>query len=260
MTDDDRVDFSRNAPVYDQRHGAFLPLGAAQELMAAAGIVAGTRLLDVGVGTGRVAIPFAAMGCRVVGLDASAAMLQALASKAPPGTVRAIVGDAHHLPCADARVDTVVIARMLYLLPRWRDALAESVRVLVPGGCLLHEWGNGAADEAWVQIRDKARSLFEAAGLRNLFHPGARTEEDVDACLRHQGLRRSATVQLNNDVQMTLGEFLRRIVDGECSYVWNVPEEIQQRCLPELESWAAQHFDLGQSAFTRDLAWNVYRH
>ncbi|MBZ5559678.1 MAG: class I SAM-dependent methyltransferase [Acidobacteriia bacterium] len=254
----DRVDFSRNAPVYDQRHGALLAADAAQQLAAAAAIAAGARMLDVGAGTGRVSIPFAAMGCRVVALDAAPAMLGALAQKAGSLPVRPVVGDASHLPFPDARLDVVVIARMLYLLPRWRDVLVECVRVIAPGGRLLHEWGNGRADEAWVQIREKARALFDEAGLRQPFHPGARTAEEVDACLIRAGLRPVATVRVDNDVRMTLADFLRRIVSGECSYIWNVPEDIQRRCLPELEAWAAQHFDLGHPAFTRDLQWKVY--
>ncbi|MBI3494239.1 MAG: class I SAM-dependent methyltransferase [Acidobacteria bacterium] len=255
----DRVDFSGNAPVYDKRHGAFLPDAAVRELATVAGLDAGTRLLDVGAGTGRVAIPFAAMGCRVVGLDASPAMLHTLAKKAESLPARLVVGDGCRLPFRDARFDVVVVARMLYLLPRWRDALLEITRVLAPSGRMLHEWGNGAADEAWVRIREKARSLFEVAGLRDPFHPGARTEDDVDACLSALGLRQRATVHVDNDVQMTLADFVRRIVDGECSYIWNVSKEIQRQCLPELQTWAAANFDLSQPAFTRDLAWTVYR-
>ena len=255
----DRVDFSRNAPVYDQRHGAFLPDDAAQRLATAAKVGSGARVLDVGAGTGRVAIPFAAVGCDVVGVDASAAMLASLSNKAATWTVRTVVADAVALPFSRACFDAVVMARMLYLLPRWRDAVVEAARVLTLDGVVLHEWGNGQPDEAWVQIREKARSLFEKAGLRSPFHPGARTEDEVDTLLAGEGLRVAASVRLENDVHMTLADFLRRIVNGECSYIWNVPTEIQQRCLPELESWAAQRFDLDRLAFTRPLTWTIYR-
>ncbi|MFY1599676.1 class I SAM-dependent DNA methyltransferase [Micromonospora sp. WMMD737] len=43
----------------------------------------GTRVLDAGCGTGRVAIELAARGCSVVGLDADPSMLATARSKAP---------------------------------------------------------------------------------------------------------------------------------------------------------------------------------
>jgi SAM-dependent methyltransferase len=58
----------------------------------------------------------------------------------------------------------------------WQSVLREALDVLKPGGCLFHEWGNGEADEEWVQIREKARRLFEGAGVKNPFDPGARSE------------------------------------------------------------------------------------
>ena len=56
-------------------------------------------------------------------------------------------------------------ARLLYLVSDWRDVLRESVRVAKPHASLMHEWGNGTVDEEWVQIRERARRLFEEAGL-----------------------------------------------------------------------------------------------
>jgi hypothetical protein len=58
---------------------------------------------------------------------------------------------------------------------------------------------------------------------------------------------------------MTLAQFLTRIVDGECSYTWNVPEEIQRTCLPVLRAWAEERFDFERSIpFPREVAWTIY--
>ena len=50
-------------------------------------------LLELGVGTGRLAIPLAAAGLAVIGVDVSPAMLARLAEADPTGTVGAVVGD-----------------------------------------------------------------------------------------------------------------------------------------------------------------------
>jgi trans-aconitate methyltransferase len=50
-------------------------------------------VLELGVGTGRLAVPLAARGVTVVGLDASAAMLAKLADRDPHGSVSLCAGD-----------------------------------------------------------------------------------------------------------------------------------------------------------------------
>jgi hypothetical protein len=62
----------------------------------------------------------------------------------------------------------------------WRVILREAHRVLAARGCLLHEWDNGQVHEEWVQVREEARRLFEAAGAWAPFHPGVRSETEVD--------------------------------------------------------------------------------
>lgn len=254
-----RVDFSRNARVYDQRHGAALSPEATHDLLAAAELSRGALVLEVGAGTGRVAIPLGIAGCRVIALDASQPMLRELRKKtaAPPAMA---TGLAAPLPFSTACFDAVVLARILYLLPDWHGALREAARVLKPGGCLLHEWGNGTAGEEWVAIREKAREMFEAEGVHNAFHPGARTEGEVEAFLAEQGFQKTADLRLESDVLMTLADFLGRVVDGETSYTWKVPHRVQRKCLPQLREWAARNFDLSRvMPMPRELSWKVYR-
>jgi hypothetical protein len=51
--------------------------------------------------------------------------------------------------------------------------------------------GNGEAEEEWVQIREKARALFEQAGIESPFHPGARSEIEVNGWLKRLGFVRA---------------------------------------------------------------------
>lgn len=60
--------------------------------------LAGTRLLDIGCGTGKSFLPFLAEGWRVTACDVSPHMLDRAAAKAPPG-VKLHLADARELPC-----------------------------------------------------------------------------------------------------------------------------------------------------------------
>jgi len=254
------TDFSANARVYDSRHGALLSDDLAQRLIAAADLPLEALVLDVGAGTGRVAIPLASFGRRIVAVDRSVAMLQQLREKLSTQPIPVAIADGGALPFRAASFDAVVVARLLYLLPEWRRTLDEGVRVLRDGGRLLHEWGNGDPDEEWVQIRDQARRLFEAAGVANPFHAGVREEQDVDRALVARGMTPCAGIRAESDMRTTLGQFLDRIDSGECSYIWNVPPDVQRTCLPQLREWAAERFDLAREVTVpRALEWTLYR-
>jgi SAM-dependent methyltransferase len=86
----------RCADVYDQWFGYF-DEAAVDVLEELAGV---GRVLELGVGTGTVALPLAARGVEVVGIDASAEMLAALRAKPGGEALPVTLGD-----FAEARVE-----------------------------------------------------------------------------------------------------------------------------------------------------------
>jgi SAM-dependent methyltransferase len=238
------IDFSANAPIYDCRHGSALTPDFAQNLLEASGLEDNARVLDVGAGTGRVSVAFAQLGCDVLAVDPAIAMLKRLQSKSAGGRLGSIAAESCHLPFQDQSVDAVVLARILYLLADWRASLRAARDVLKAGGKLFHEWGNGDRNEPWVQVREKARALFQQAGISSPFHPGARSEAEVESCLIELGFIRKAHMEAGPGPSMTLRDFLSKIESGELSFVWNVPRSVQDSCLPLLRLWCEQTFEL----------------
>ena len=257
---DQRVDFSANAGVYDCRHGASISVDAVDELRRAARLGPGARVVDIGAGTGRVAIPLAAHGCDVIALEPSSGMMAKLREKAGEIHVHCIAAEGARLPIPNGCAQAVTIARLLYLTPDWRGILREACRILVTDGHLLHEWGNGAGDEGWVRIREEARRLFEEAGVQTPFHPGVRSEAEVERELEALGFVRENELGVGPGPTLTLRDFLKRLVDGELSYIWSVPDDVRTTCLPKLERWCEQNFDLDQTvAMPRELRWTISR-
>ncbi len=105
---------------------------AIEPLLDAARVGPGVRVLDVATGPGYVAAAAAQRGAAVVGVDFSAAML-AEARRHHPG-IEFQAGDAGALPFPDASFDAVVMSFGLLHLARPDQALAETHRVLRPGG------------------------------------------------------------------------------------------------------------------------------
>jgi len=252
-----RVDFSANAKIYDRRHGATIPDQLAQTVASCLRPVA--TIIDIGAGTGRVAVVLARRGFQVIAVDPAVPMLQTMQRKSGEASVLPVAAEGAHLPFRRNSADAVVLARLLYLVADWRGLLREAKEVLRQGGILFHEWGNGDAGEAWVQVREKARSLFQEAGVETPFHPGARSEVEVDSCLRDLGFHRREQFDAGAGPAITLADFLNRMQSGEFSWLWNVPAEVQDFCLPKLRRWCESKFDLYRPApMPAELRWVVY--
>jgi SAM-dependent methyltransferase len=110
------------------------------------GLRAGDRVLDLGCGGGRHAYECYRRGAHVVALDLNATDLSAVsgmframraAGEVPEkATAMAVRGNAYHLPFPDGAFDVVIASEILEHIPDDRDAIAEAVRVLRPGGRL----------------------------------------------------------------------------------------------------------------------------
>ena len=82
------------ADVYDEWYAGISDVATTVDLLVEiAGAVAPLPVLELGVGTGRLALPLAAKGLTVIGLDSSEAMLARLAANDGAGSVTACVGD-----------------------------------------------------------------------------------------------------------------------------------------------------------------------
>jgi len=99
------------------------------------------RVVDLGCGTGRLALGLAAAGHTVTGVDPARASLDA--ARAKPGADRVTWGEgtAAVLPRAafDVAVMTSHVAQFFVTDEEWRQALADLHRALVPGGRLTFD-------------------------------------------------------------------------------------------------------------------------
>jgi len=102
------------------------------------------RLLDIGCGAGRNAVPLARLGWNVLGVDLSRPMIVASASRMVDalafGRLDLVLAPMDHLPVQTACIDTVVAHGIWNLArsgPEFRGAIREAARVLTPRGGLF---------------------------------------------------------------------------------------------------------------------------
>ena len=125
--------FGSVAATYDRARASYPPEALAWALESVE-VSPGTRVLDLGAGTGRLSTVLLGMGLEVVAVEPDDAMRARVPVRAHP-----MAGTAEQVPLPDASVDAVVVGQAWH----WFDAekaLAEVRRVLRPGGVLGLLW------------------------------------------------------------------------------------------------------------------------
>ena len=249
------LSFDRAAPLYDATRG-YAPDVAEQigkAIVEAAGAQPGTRFVEVGVGPGRIAVPIARLGYDYTGVDISEGMVARLRDKAAalsagataPLRLQVVIADMTALPFSDASFDAAVAVHVFHLVRAWKQAVDEVLRVLRPGGLLLHCWDNYLASdtstqsmqERWVEI---VRELGGEIGIL-----GAARRSLVSDYLRERGLTvetlRTATWTAQESPQEAFEYIAKRI----WSRTWLAPDALFDASIRRLESWATNHYGAG---------------
>ncbi len=102
------------------------------------GIEAGASVLDVACGAGLVALPLAAEGFLVKGVDLAEGAIETARKRADTGPpIEFAVADAYQTGEPSAHFDAVLLLDMLEHVERPSDVLKEAARVIRPGGIVI---------------------------------------------------------------------------------------------------------------------------
>jgi SAM-dependent methyltransferase len=151
-------------------------------------------VLELGVGTGRLALPLAERGLEVHGLDSSAAMLARLRAKPGGARVHASVGDMAEIG-VDGRFSLVFVAiNTIYLLPSQDEQVrcfASVAERLAPGGVFVVEAQPPDAavfrERQGLRVRRITVDSVMLAALR--FDPATQRMESQHVQIRQDGVR-----------------------------------------------------------------------
>jgi trans-aconitate methyltransferase len=180
--------YARNARFVSELAGAVVELLAPQ---------AGERILDLGCGDGVLTATLAALGCEMVGVDASAAQV---------GAARALGLDAREMGGErldfDAEFDAVFSNAALHWMKHDPDAVIAGVRrALRPGGRFVAEMG-GYGCVAKIKaalLAALARRGIDGEALDPWYFP---TVEDYCARLRASGFRVESAALIARPTQL----------------------------------------------------------
>jgi ubiquinone/menaquinone biosynthesis C-methylase UbiE len=250
------VSFDRAASFYDATRG-YAP-GTAERICAAivarTGATATTAFLELGVGTGRIALPFLAAGHSYAGVDLSSAMLGVLREKARtmPRPPLLVLGDVTRLPLAAASFDVAIGVHVLHLVADWRATLVEARRALRPRAHLLLAGDVGAeelAEREAVELSPplQAQKAWQAALAELGLHgregqPGIRPHDPavVEFLVGLGAAVEDADLAEYERLPLSARDVVRGYSERIYSSDWARPAEQHAAAVSRLERWLAE--------------------
>ncbi|MFJ3664470.1 class I SAM-dependent methyltransferase [Streptomyces sp. NPDC090119] len=163
------VDWDAQAPVFDDEpdHGLRAPEIRAAWAERLRGWLPGqpSDVLDLGCGTGSLALLAAEQGHRVTGVDASPAMVERARAKLAGRDARVLRGDAAVPPVVAQGYDVILVRHVLWTLPDPAEVLRHWRTLLRPGGrFVLVEGVWGTVTRAGVPVDRLTGMLAPLAG------------------------------------------------------------------------------------------------
>jgi ubiquinone/menaquinone biosynthesis C-methylase UbiE len=128
-------------------------------------------ILDIGGGSGRLALALARVAQRIILADVSIDMLKAVQEAGSEAArIKIVNADAHRLPCRDSSFDIVVGLDLFCHLEHPKDALGEFNRVLKERGRLILDSTN--SNPLWAIFYPRYMGMNPLNWLRILRHQG----------------------------------------------------------------------------------------
>lgn len=237
-----RLSFDRVATLYDETRG-LPPRAVARVLAVLVDQLGGKRVLEVGVGTGRYAVPLQKSGIRVVGVDISRRMVEFGLAK---GMRDVLFAEGSQLPFDPGAFDVATTNHVLHLVENWRHVLTEVARV----------------------TRDSYFSVIERSDRPSINHEYTTLVREAGHGFRHPGIHeRDLPALVTPDFIIPVGPFretipaeslLRELEGRAYSNQWAVPETTHRAAMALLrDAWRGK--DFARSFYLEVTSWRVDR-
>lgn len=230
------ISFDRAADYYDATRALPDDARVALAEVLAAELAGRGPCLEIGVGTGRIALPLHDRGIPLAGADIAPAMLRRLVQNAggrQPFPL--LLADATTLPLSGASFGAVLASHVLHLIPRWDAAVDEAMRVLRPGGTLLADFGGGT-EMPWS---GPSAAVMERHGISH-DRPGATAPDSIAAYLAG-GARPRPLPPVTMTISRSLGQDLDRWERQVDAWTWPYTAGQMRQACADLRAWAAAH-------------------
>jgi ubiquinone/menaquinone biosynthesis C-methylase UbiE len=230
------ISFDRVAEVYDKTRS--LPNKVMKTLVKTLCVELKNcaRILDVGVGTGRLAEPLQNAGFEILGIDISKKMMSKAREK---GVQNLVIADARFIPFKDKSFDVTISVHVLHLISEWKKALGEVCRVTRHAMFSLYDARKDTVREAYYHI-------MKQYGYER-HHPG-KSEQDLKDLISPTKSKFVISYDVSAD------DRLSALARACASSQWEIPEQLNTKIVEQLRK------EFAGKVFRQDLylqSWGI---
>lgn len=237
------VSFDNAADIYDATRALPSEVAAKQTeaLLTELRAIRCDRLLEIGIGTGRIARPLMERGVRVTGVDLAPRMMQRLCEQL---TLRHTApdlayADATRLPFRDASFQAILMVHVLHLVSDWQATVAEMLRVRARSGVFLHDYTHYPEDNPGRTAWHKRKELFAKHGIEMRERPDP---EEIERCLRDGGGSVRTVMYARDNEHQKLQEIVDNLRARIDSSSWEIPAEKHEAVVADFEAMCRSEF------------------
>ncbi len=238
--------FDRAVEYYDQtrampeeRHRAFV-----DALVRETGISENSRVLEIGIGTGRIGMSVAEHVRRLFGIDLSLEMMGVLRRKLTDTNLNISIAqaDAGKLPFADETFDVAYAVHVYHLVAGWQNAMRDARRIIKRGGYFVVSFHKREEDSPTARIRKELHAFANARGIETK-RPGTHSEEEILGEIKTWGDEPRVvvcTAWTEPEVPEKILEELDRQIFSE---TWTIPRAVMDEAMPRVRAWASETYE-----------------
>jgi ubiquinone/menaquinone biosynthesis C-methylase UbiE len=212
-------------------------------------------ILEIGVGTGRIALPLIKSGFEVTGMDISRRMMEKATAKGMRGLIRA---EGSKAPFREKSFDAILMAHVFHLLDDPQSVMREAARVSRVGVFALvrkrtgaHSWslfynGDNSTGELsdydedtkkfFEERRERFRKIFKKYGQDpSEIFPNWRKEKEVLDTYPPDDLKVVSDTVVTENIE----ERIARFEKGSYSSVLRMPIEMRKEIVEEMRSYSS---------------------
>lgn len=251
------IAFDRAVDYYDRTRALPVEVQAEVTALLVDKLAGLAPVLELGVGTGRMALPLVPYGVELVGVDLSEPMLVKLVENAGGTAPFPLVrGDGLAFPLRTHSVAAAFLCHVLHLIPRWREAVDELVRVIRPGGLLLVDAGGAPSPIA----KAVGSEFNRQAGIQKSWR-GVTDPQPLDDLMAELGAEVQLLDPISRPIEYTIGDQLDRLASNQFSSTWQLDDDVRVAAAEGTRAWAAERYGDLDAVQVEDMTvqWRAYR-
>jgi ubiquinone/menaquinone biosynthesis C-methylase UbiE len=249
-----QISFDRAADFYDSTRGH--PAGVSEKIASALAnnLPPNARLLEVGIGTGRIARPLLDHGFAITGVDISRKMMKRLSKQldSANSTIDLAEADALRLPFSNRVFNAAISVHVIHLVSEWKKLLFEVHRVISKPGSITIGYDWRPEDTPAGMLRNKWDEICSDYS-NHVRHDFKKRFQDVQETLKDMGGHFQEWTAVEWSTKSNIRNDIEKIEARTWSSTWQLDDDQFMAALQQIKEWAEATFEQIDYEYTHSL-------